>query len=166
MIGAGSRCSSGHAIKADSVRGCTFRHVAQAVGLAALGAVLAGCATTPAGDGATPSRGLAASPQPGARAATPTQLPTPTAQVAAATAPLPTSVATEAVEYTVQEGDTLLGLAANWGVPMAAIQRANSLGASTVLMVALMPRLSLLAIKACKFSPPEQLAMAWLVITT
>ncbi len=116
------------------MRGCTSRYVAQAVGLAALGAVLAGCATTPAGGGATPSRGLTASPQPRAPTATPTQLPTPTAQVAVATAPLPTSVATEAAEYTVQGGDTLLGLAADWGVPMAAIQRANGLGGSTVLM--------------------------------
>ena len=39
------------------------------------------------------------------------------------------------VQHTVQPGDTLLGLAREYGVPMAAIQLQNSMGDSTVVRV-------------------------------
>lgn len=54
--------------------------------------------------------------------------------------PVPESVLTPTPEpratvYTVQPGDTLLGLALRWGLPMAALQLANGLGESTELQV-------------------------------
>jgi len=44
-----------------------------------------------------------------------------------------TQVARLATVYTVQSGDTLLGIAKQYGVPMAAIQLANDMGGSTVV---------------------------------
>jgi uncharacterized protein YkwD len=75
---------------------------------------------------------------------TPTQLPeipaapelppisTPESPVAPELPPTPTPEP-QATLYTVQPGDTLLDLALRWGVPMAALQLANDMGASTAL---------------------------------
>jgi len=59
-----------------------------------------------------------------------------------ASPPGPTEIPTEppptesdAVTHTVQRGDTLLGLAREYGVPMAAIQLYNGMGDSTVVQV-------------------------------
>lgn len=52
--------------------------------------------------------------------------PTPTEPLAAGAAP---------VTHTVQPGDTLLGLATEYGVPMAALQLHNGMGDSTVVQV-------------------------------
>ena len=70
---------------------------------------------------------------PATPSAAPTQRLTPTAAVAVATAPLPTPPPHAPSDHTVRGGDTLLGLAIEWGVPMAAIQLANDLGGSTVV---------------------------------
>lgn len=48
---------------------------------------------------------------------------------------VPASPPADAVEYTVQPGDTLLGIASTYGVPMAAIQLQNDMGSSTVVQV-------------------------------
>ncbi len=45
----------------------------------------------------------------------------------------PASTPADAAEYTVQPGDTLLGIASTYGVPMAAIQLQNDMGSSTVV---------------------------------
>lgn len=46
---------------------------------------------------------------------------------------MPTAPATAETDHTVQHGDTLLGLARQYGVPMAAIQLRNEMGASTIV---------------------------------
>ena len=55
--------------------------------------------------------------------------------VSAATAAViePMSAAPQVVQHTVQPGETLLGLALQYGVPMAAIQLQNQLGSETAL---------------------------------
>ncbi|HHE71522.1 MAG TPA: LysM peptidoglycan-binding domain-containing protein [Chloroflexi bacterium] len=58
----------------------------------------------------------------------PTALPSPTVQL-----PLPTQTAEPWQEYTVAPGDTLLAIALRFGVPMAAIQLENDMGATTVV---------------------------------
>ena len=58
---------------------------------------------------------------------------TPEAPAAPETTPVATEPPTQ--EYVVQPGDSLLALAEAWGVPMAAIQRANGMGDSTVVKV-------------------------------
>ena len=60
-------------------------------------------------------------------------LPTPTPPDPSATAMLPTATPAAPTEYVVQAGDTMLGLAADWGVSMASIQILNGLGESTSL---------------------------------
>ncbi len=47
----------------------------------------------------------------------------------------PASSPADAAEHTVQPGDTLLGIASTYGVPMAAIQLQNDMGSSTVVQV-------------------------------
>ena len=78
-------------------------------------------AITPIGDRENPS-------------ATPTRTPTHTPP-AEASPPTDTPPSENAVQttHTVQPGDTLLGLAKAYGVPMAAIQLENDMGASTVV---------------------------------
>ena len=64
-------------------------------------------------------------------------LPTPSAP-APATALLPTEpplVETQLITHTVRQGDTLSGLAVEYGVAMAAIQLRNGMGESTVVQV-------------------------------
>jgi uncharacterized protein YkwD len=79
-------------------------------------------------------------PSPTAPAATPvvtlqTTVYTPTVLPAPGTTPTPTEIPIDrgTVEHTVQAGDTLLGLATIYNVPMAAIQLQNDLGDSTVV---------------------------------
>ena len=67
---------------------------------------------------------------------------TPTFSARPTPLPEPTTLPTESpsierpfVEHTVQPGDTLLGLATEYGVPMAAIQLQNRMGGSTVVQV-------------------------------
>ncbi|MGC9348139.1 MAG: CAP domain-containing protein [Anaerolineae bacterium] len=55
----------------------------------------------------------------------------PTADAAADAAPSSAG----AVDYTVQSGDTLLGIALNFDVPMAAVQMKNDMGAATTVHV-------------------------------
>lgn len=74
---------------------------------------------------------------PAAPTSTPTPLPQPSPSPTAppATEPLqPTEEPTaEATNHTVQPGDTLLGVAKQYGVPMAAIQLQNEMGESTIV---------------------------------
>ncbi|MCP4539149.1 MAG: LysM peptidoglycan-binding domain-containing protein [Chloroflexi bacterium] len=67
----------------------------------------------------------------------PTRALTPTPALPSDTAPTPTEppFAGNPVEYTVQAGDTLLGIASTYDVPMAAIQLANGMGDSVVVQV-------------------------------
>ncbi len=64
-------------------------------------------------------------------------LPTPAAPLPAVTEPLeePGGAEEPGIVHTVQPGDTLLGLARQYGVPMAALQLQNGLGGSTVVRV-------------------------------
>lgn len=64
---------------------------------------------------------------------TATSTPTPTASPPPVPTATPSPTIPSAVEYTVQPGDTLYGLALTYGVPIAAIQLANGLGDSTIL---------------------------------
>jgi uncharacterized protein YkwD len=66
----------------------------------------------------------------------PQQDPSPTVEHAPTTtmaAAQPTPVSENGTTHTVQPGDTLLGLAKQYGVPMAAIQLENGMGESTVV---------------------------------
>ena len=79
---------------------------------------------------------LAATPQlslPGATPMSPAPAEDLEPTVMAADVPQPESTPTET--YVVQPGDTLLGLATQWQVPMAAIQQANGMADSTVVKV-------------------------------
>ncbi len=68
--------------------------------------------------------------------AAPTLAPTPSPLPATVIALPPTPTATPApVVHPVQSGDTLLGLALQYGVPIAAIQLQNDLGESTIIYV-------------------------------
>ncbi len=86
--------------------------------------------------GSTPAAGGSASP-PASQVATtrplttPTLTPAPTSLPTATPAPSPTPV--RPLTHTVQSGDTLLGLALTYGVPVAALQLANDLGEGTLL---------------------------------
>ena len=98
-----------------------------------LSILLVCCRAKPAGELTTPVAATGTSPPAGT---------TPAASITVAPSPeralTPTASDTAAPaleEYTVQKGDTLLGLAVDWGVPMAAIQLANDMGDSTVVMV-------------------------------
>jgi len=67
---------------------------------------------------------------------TPTHTPTPNSPPDSAPTPTkPLPVTSGLVEHTVQPGDTLLGLATTYDVPMAAIQLQNGMGDSTVVQV-------------------------------
>jgi uncharacterized protein YkwD len=81
-------------------------------------------------------------PSPTAPAATsvalspaPVYTPTLTSVPGTTSAPTAIPVDRDAVEHTVQAGDTLLGLATMYNVPMAAIQLENELGDSVVVQV-------------------------------
>ena len=66
----------------------------------------------------------------------PTQTPTPNLPPDATPAPTsPSSIARGSAEHTVDDGDTLLGIATMYGVPMAAIQLQNGIGDSLVVQV-------------------------------
>jgi len=106
------------------------------LGLALVGLWLAGCGggvvSTPPAAGSSPAATgtLAVYPLVLPSGTTcPLLSPLPTATVAST---LPEATATP-VAYTVQPGDTLLGLAMQYGVPMAAIQLSNRLGETTAL---------------------------------
>jgi uncharacterized protein YkwD len=77
---------------------------------------------TPAPPTATPTYSLS-----------PTSLPTSTRTLISSPSPVPPTVEPTPVIHTVQLGDTLLGLAMQYGVPMAAIQLQNGMGESIVL---------------------------------
>ncbi len=88
--------------------------------------LLGACGRTPT---ATPTPTLTPSmPTPMSPAtATPAATPSPTS------APTSTPTPTRPLTHTVQSGDTLLGLALAYGIPVAALQIANDLGESTLL---------------------------------
>jgi uncharacterized protein YkwD len=101
--------------------------------LAAFCLLIASCSARPADDPAPPT--LSAEPTAtSARAptlsltATSTSMPTPTLPPTVPPSPVPQSI-----DHAVQPGDTLLGLAQQYGVPMAAIQLSNGMADSTVL---------------------------------
>ncbi|HUX77331.1 MAG TPA: LysM peptidoglycan-binding domain-containing protein [Anaerolineae bacterium] len=111
--------------------------LARLIALGLLPAMLAACATELTDDAITPTAPAA----PGA-APTRTPAPPPTSPSSPIATPEPAPVPTEpvpveraSVEHTVQKGDTLLGLARQYGVPMAAIQLQNGMGDSTVVQV-------------------------------
>ena len=105
--------------------------------------LLGSCARQPAGGTPTPPTLAFPSVDP-ARTATPSFAPSPprsreplpTSMPEPDTAPTEVSAAElAAAEYTVQKGDTLLGIARTYGVPMAAVQLRNGMGDSTVVQV-------------------------------
>ena len=99
--------------------------VARAVVLAAALLAAAGCASPTS----TPTAPPAPTSLP-----TLTSPPTPPSTPSITPSPTPTTTPTPIV-HTVQPGDTLLGLALQYGVPMAAIQLENGMGDSTILHV-------------------------------
>ncbi len=108
------------------------------LGVLAVSWALVGCATPTGGDpSVTPTAGALASPQSTATLSTvdvpPSSTPfsTPTSEL---TAP-PAAPSQPGRTYTVQPGDTLLGIAMDHDVPMAALQLANDLGTSTAVQV-------------------------------
>jgi len=107
------------------------------IALCLLFAMLASCATELTDDTITPTGLAAPSVAPTRTTARP-----PTSPPTLISTPQPALVPTEPVpverapvEHTVQKGDTLLGLAREYGVPMAAIQLQNGMGDSTVVKV-------------------------------
>lgn len=105
------------------------------LGLAFLGLWLAGCS----GGMVSPTANLGSLPATATPAVYPLVFPSPMAcpllspLPTATVVPTATAVAAGLVTHTVQSGDTLLGLALQYGVPMAAIQLSNGLGETTVL---------------------------------
>ena len=110
-----------------------FRFVIAALWI--LLALLVGCTVKPAGELTTPLPATPTSPPTISPFASPAAMTSTFEAPATAAAIEPPEAAHE--EYIVQAGDTLLGLAAEWDVPMAAIQRLNNMGDSTVVKVGL-----------------------------
>jgi len=112
----------------------TGRTLVSLAALCLLSSLPASCATGPAG-GPPPSATPAPTTAPPTH--TPTPPPEPTAPPTPTSPPEPTAPpATPTVTtHTVRPGDTMLGLAMEYGVPMAAIQLHNGLGDSTTLHV-------------------------------
>jgi LysM repeat protein len=99
--------------------------------LCLLSALLVSCAVELTDDSASPTAAATVNITP---VRTPTSSFTPTVPsepTATPTEPLPDE--SEYATHTVQAGDTLLGLARQYGVPMAAIQLENDMGGSTIL---------------------------------
>ena len=95
----------------------------------------ASCTVKPAGELTTPA---AATDEGFLPEATPIVPFTPVPSVEATVTQIASLTAEPALEeYIVQRGDTLLGLAMEWGVPMVAIQLANDMGDSLVVKVGL-----------------------------
>lgn len=95
-----------------------------------LSLALGGCG----GAGAAPPAGTPGATAPPPATFTPAVTPSPTLAVAPPTptaTPIPTPPGP--LTHTVQSGDTLLGLALSYGVPVAALQIANDLGESTLI---------------------------------
>ena len=95
-------------------------------------------ALTPSPSVGTPTTTTLSTQRP-ASAPAPTALPVqrPTAELSPTTAspePTPTLPPPVSVEHIVESGDTLLGLAMMYNVPMAAVQLANNLGTETGLL--------------------------------
>ncbi len=100
--------------------------------------VLVACGTAPvAEETVTPAAAPTLTVAPAGTWPAVSVLPTPVAPLPAVTEPLeePGGVEEPGIVYTVQPGDTLLGLARQYGVPMAALQLQNGLGESTVVRV-------------------------------
>lgn len=100
--------------------------------------VLVACGTAPAAEETvTPAAAPTLTVAPAGTWPAVSVLPTPTAPLPAVTEPLeePGGAEEPGIVYTVQPGDTLLGLARQYGVPMAALQLQNGLGESTVVRV-------------------------------
>ena len=115
-------------------------HCVKRIVLGVMLAVSVSCSAPPG----IPSSGLTAQSSPSSAAspalvATDTVRPAPSiptvTPVSVATAAViePAAAAPQIVQHTVQPGETLLGLALQYGVPMAAIQLQNQLGSGTVL---------------------------------
>jgi uncharacterized protein YkwD len=80
---------------------------------------------------ATPGSPTVTSTQP----PSPVLLPTSTHTPVPSSTWLPSTLEPTPIIHTIQPGDTLLGLAMHYGVPMAAIQLENGMGESTILYV-------------------------------
>ncbi len=112
--------------------------VRQTIEIITVLALLAGCASPPITDGPSATPGLPVLVLP-TITGTPNTLITPTATsqevIVTKILPVTAAVTTTLVRYTVQPGDTLLGIAMAHGVPMAAIQLQNNKGASIVVLL-------------------------------
>jgi uncharacterized protein YkwD len=112
------------------------RHTASVLSLAVcclLFIVPTACNSDPADGTASPTVPGVASVEPVATSTSPpAPTPTPSPEVIV---PPSEPAATEPIftEHTVQAGDTLLGLAMHYGLPMAALQMHNAMGSSTLL---------------------------------
>jgi uncharacterized protein YkwD len=90
-----------------------------------------GSVTQPAA-AATDAANVTSAPQP---PAPPPDTATPPPDVPAAASPAPTAVTAAQQTYTVQAGDTLLGIARAYGVSLAALQLANDMPGETTVYV-------------------------------
>ena len=108
---------------------------AGAIAFCLLLALLSSCAAEPTDTPTTPIPSAVVTIAP-LHTSTPPPPPTPTPSPQPSSTPAnPPPTEPAPVTHTVQAGDTLLGLATRYGVPMAAIQLQNGMGDSTVLYV-------------------------------
>jgi len=98
------------------------------IALSLLPVLLISCTTEPTQVPITPT------PPPAPTTATAASTPSPPLPSIPSTLPTP-SPSPAPLTHTVQPGDTLLGLARQYGVPVAAIQLANGMGESTVVQM-------------------------------
>jgi uncharacterized protein YkwD len=106
-------------------------------GLVAFCLVLASCATEPAHTpvASAPSATATIAPLHISPALSPAVPTSPSNSTPIPTQPPPTEPPPALTTHTVQPGDTLLGLASQYGVPMAALQLQNEMGDSIVVQV-------------------------------
>jgi uncharacterized protein YkwD len=93
------------------------------------------CAGEPGVTPTTPAAVLAPTSTPAFASASTSTLPHTPVPTSPPTATQPPTIAPGLATHTIQPGDTLLGLARQHGVPMAAIQLRNGMGDSTVVQV-------------------------------
>lgn len=113
------------------------KRVFSLTGLAAFCLVLASCATEPAHTpvASTPSATATIAPIHTSSTSSPAAPTSSSNPTPISTQPPPTEPLPVLTTHTVQPGDTLLGLAKQYGVPMAALQLQNEMGDSIVVQV-------------------------------